>query len=95
MKNCQPCNTCDEQHPYDPMPCNNCEDSYEARCVFTSQRLTCVNGDNFIEADVNMEDVIRQLLCKINELETKIVYILENCCNGTNICESVEIVSVK
>lgn len=91
MKNCQPCNTCDEQHPYDPMPCNNCEESYEARCVFITDKLLCANGDYFIQADTNLEDAIRQLICKINELETKVVYIIQNCCDN-NFCETVQII---
>jgi len=79
-----PCVDCNQT------PCVNCEDSYEARCVFITEKLICVNGEYFLAPNIDIQEAFKQLICKINELDTKIKFIQENCCPDI-FCELPEI----
>lgn len=73
--------------------CNNCDSSMYAKCVFISDKLMCSNGTYYIVADLNVEEAFKQLICKINELETKINFIMQNCCENV-VCELPSIISI-
>ena len=95
---CFPCNInqCDPlPEPYcPPKPCNLCEDSYLSKCIFITDKLMCSNGTFYVAADVNLNDAISSLICKINELETKVTFIMNNCCTGLVNCDYPVIISI-
>jgi hypothetical protein len=71
---------CEDKHK------NCCDDSFPSSCVFTTERLMCSNGKFYVEANISISEVIKQIICKINELEAKIIRIETDCCPVTN-CE--------
>lgn len=77
-----------------PVPCNNCSEAYSSECVFTNQVLKCTTGTFQIEAGLSLDEVFKQLICKINELETKITFIMTTCCDGAVVCDVPGFLSV-
>lgn len=73
--------------------CNNCEDAIGSNCVIIDKKLTCVNGGFYLAEDLNLNDTLMALICKINELEAKIQYIQTNCCPSTT-CEIIQITNL-
>jgi len=73
--------------------CNNCDESMLAKCVFISEKLMCSNGTYYIAADLNVQEAFKQLICKINELETKINFVMSNCCVGVT-CDLPSVLNI-
>ena len=82
---CFKCNTTDPCNPTAICNCavevcNSCEVSIGAECIVANSDLFCSNGAFIIKSGTKMHEVINQLICKINVLETRINTITTNCC---------------
>lgn len=98
QSSCNSCGSCTNTTCFNcsTIPCEACVDTIGADCVFLTHDLSY--GKQAIQKSatsqfINLENVILQLLAKIDRLEFEIEYIKRSCC-PTSVCDIPIIASI-